>query len=117
MWLRRRRRILRGLALGFAVLAVAAPAAQGRIEPAQGRIAEEPLLGDQRQALTIVLGKGFASEYLQPERTPVNAVVPSEPTGGFDWRDAGIGIAFAFGLIALAAAGALARKGGRLARA
>jgi hypothetical protein len=108
MWLRRRHRIVKKLALTFAVAAIAAPAAQGRI-------AAEPSPSDQWQVPAIVLGKGYAPEHLQPQG-PQPTVVPSEP-GGFDWRDAGIGVAFAFGLVALAAAGTLARKSGRLARA
>jgi hypothetical protein len=109
MWLRRRHRIVRRLALGFAVAAIAAPAAQGRI-------AAEPSPSDQWQVPAIVLGQGYAPDHLQPQ-PPEPVVVASEPAGGFDWRDAGIGVAFAFGLIALAVAGALARRGGGLARA
>jgi hypothetical protein len=89
--------------------AIAAPAAQGRIAP-------EPSPADQWQVPVIVLGGGYAPADLQPQ-APDAVVAPAEPATGFDWGDAGIGAGFALGLVALAAAGALALGNGRLARA
>jgi hypothetical protein len=87
MWYRRRRRIRKVLALGLAVGAVAAPAAQAKIPEPAGKAATPPV------------------------------VKPAPEVGGFDWGDAAIGAAVASGLVIMAGSAALVRRHGRLAGA
>jgi hypothetical protein len=103
MWFRRRKRIARALALGLAAAAIAAPAAQGLIPSDMG--------GGVSRTQSVSPDDG------QPQvREPIAATV-SATGDSFDWADAGVGVAFAVGLLLLATAGALALRNRRPAGA
>lgn len=98
MWFRRRKRIARALALGLAVAAIAAPTAQGLIPSDMG--------GGVSRTQNVSTDDG------QPQvREPIATV--SATGDSFDWADAGVGVAFAVGLLLLATAGALALRNRR----
>jgi hypothetical protein len=116
MWNRRRQRLLRALALGLAIAAVAAPAVQAKlaIEPGEGKAAPVEIVGvrsDVPPSPAVVPGR--ARPDVPPATVPASA--PATVGDGFDWRDAGIGAGLALGAVLLAAAAALARRHGRLA--
>jgi hypothetical protein len=95
MWFRRRKRIARALALGLAAAAIAAPTAHGLIPSDMGG-------GVSRT-------QSVSPEDGQPQvREPI---APVSATGdSFDWADAGVGVAFAVGLLLLATAAVLALR-------
>ncbi len=122
--LRTSRRRLRLLAVGLAVAAIAAPAAHGTLSPYS---ADGPRSGGAELAPYSIDGPrsgpattlpGFAVD--GPRSGPATVDLPTAapvPRPGFDWADAGIGIAIGLGVGLVLAAGALlvGRQHGRLA--
>jgi hypothetical protein len=127
MWKRRRTWFLRRLAVGLALAAIVAPAAQGYPDPGpqsavrvQGTVcvpkwgcrASGPIRPDDRAT------RGVASTDVQPQAAPNNGAAPTQVVGAprgeapvigtnaksdIDWGDLGIGAGFAFALVLLAA--------------
>ena len=122
MWRGRRKKILRGLALGLAIGAIVAPAAQAKLAYEPGELGGSPnaiVVDDGRANPDVYEAPAPVADYgrARPDVGPP-AVPTSNPTvvaDGFDWRDAGVGAALALGVMLLGAAGALVRRHGRLA--
>lgn len=119
MWNRRRQRILRTLVLGLAVGAMWVPTAQAKlaIEPGEGKATPVAEIGRARPDVPPppAAQLGRVRPDVPPAQQPTAA--PTTAGDGFDWRDAGIGAAFALGAMLLAAAAALVRRHGHLAGA
>ena len=116
---RKLNKIIRRLALGLAVAAIAAPAAQAdpwyddsgiagnaAVRPDDRAVRVSPVSApetavrpDDRPGLR---GPGAA-----PQDSPLQIVIRP---GGFDWTDAGIGAVFALGLVLLAGGAALVAR-------
>ena len=106
MWIRKKHRFVRRVALAFAVAALAAPAAQGYVAN-EGGSSTTPLHSrpDDRG---VRVGGPAQSQLTRPDdrASRVGGPVEAQPqlvgsdTGGIDWRDAGIGAALAAALAA-----------------
>jgi hypothetical protein len=128
MWHRRRTRLLRGLVLGFAVALVAVPVAQAKPEEGslyRGASADRPLvqgevkdgLGASPSGAVLVQGEIKDGLGASPSVTviiaddkrgldsPLEATrqLVSNPSEGFHWGDAGIGVGTALAVMLLGA--------------
>jgi hypothetical protein len=79
---------------------------------------DRPLIPAAKSPTQPVTTQPVATRPAPADNQPqVRPSTPVSVTDGFDWGDAGIGVAFALGLVLLASAGLLVRRHGRLAGA
>ncbi len=102
------------VAFGIVLVAMLAPSAQAASCPPP-----RTHTGQQLDALGVP-GEGAAqvkeAELCATVGLPTVAAAPIAPEDGFDWADAGIGVAASFGAFLLAATGVIAlRRRGRIA--